>query len=49
VQRNGDGQVTFTLSAFSRPATTLTRVAGPVIRWAQSLMMDRYPRALNRP
>jgi uncharacterized protein (UPF0548 family) len=49
VQRNGDGRVTFTVSAFSRPATTLTRVAGPVTRWAQSQMMDRYPRALNRP
>ena len=49
VQRNGDGRVTFTVSAFSRPATTLTRVAGPVTRWAQSQMMGRYPRALNRP
>ena len=49
VQRNGNGRVTFTVSAFSRPATTLTRVAGPVTRWAQSQMMDRYPRALNRP
>jgi uncharacterized protein (UPF0548 family) len=49
VQRTGDGRVTFTVSAFSRPATTLTRVAGPVTRWAQSQMMDRYPRALNRP
>jgi uncharacterized protein (UPF0548 family) len=49
VQRNGDGRVTFTVSAFSRPANTLTRVAGPVTRWAQSQMMDRYPRALNRP
>ncbi len=49
VQRHGDGRVTFTVSAFSRPATTLTRAAGPVTRWAQSQMMDRYPRALNRP
>ncbi len=49
VQRDGDGRVAFTVSAFSRPATTLTRVAGPVTRWAQAQMMDRYPRALNRP
>jgi uncharacterized protein (UPF0548 family) len=49
VQRDGVGQVAFTVSAFSRPATTLTRVAWPVTRWAQSQMMDRYPRGLNRP
>ena len=49
VQRDDLGRVTFTLSAFSRPATTLTRVAGAATRWAQSQMMDRYPRGLNRP
>jgi uncharacterized protein (UPF0548 family) len=49
VQGNGDGRVTFTVSAFSRPASTLTRVAGPATRWAQSQMINRYPRGLNRP
>ena len=49
VQRHGDGRVTFTVCAFSRPASTLTRVAGPLTRWAQSQMMNRYPRGLNGP
>jgi uncharacterized protein (UPF0548 family) len=49
VQRLHDGRVIFTVKAFSKPATTLARVAGPLTRWGQARMMDRYPRGLNQP
>jgi uncharacterized protein (UPF0548 family) len=41
-----DGMVTFTVTAFSRPATTLARLAGPVGQHVQNLMTRRYLRAL---
>lgn len=47
LQRDDLGQVAFTVSAFSRPATALARAGGPVTRWAQDLMTDRYLRALD--
>ena len=49
VQRDHLGRVTFTVNAFFKPATMLACVGGPVARWVQGRLMDRYPRALNRP
>lgn len=48
VRRDGDGRVTFTVAAFSRPATTLAQVAGPVARRAQAAMTNRYLTAIER-
>lgn len=42
----GDGTVTFTVRAFSRPAKALTRLAGPLGELAQDLAVRRYQRAL---
>ncbi|WP_425577356.1 DUF1990 family protein [Nocardioides endophyticus] len=39
------GRITFTLTAFSRPATKLARLGGPVARGLQSRVTDRYLRA----
>ncbi len=46
--RGPDGTVTFTVSAFSRPASRLARVGGPVTRLAQRAMTTRYLRAPDR-
>ena len=48
VARDGAGRVTFSVDAFSRPATTLMRVGGPVARLAQDRVMDRYAGALEQ-
>ena len=48
VDRDGSDRVTFTVSAFSKPATTLMRVGGPVARWGQDRVLDRYRGALDR-
>lgn len=47
VHRDGDGAVTLTVSAYSRPGLLLTRVAGPAGRLGQRLMVRRYARALR--
>lgn len=41
-----DDQVSLTVTAFSRPATWMTRLAGPFGRAAQDVMTRRYLRAL---
>ena len=41
------GEVVFRIRAFSRPATLLTRVAGPAGRAAQHLATSRYLRAIR--
>ena len=46
VRLGDDGTVIFTIRAFSRPATLLTRAAGPVGRLVQSWQTTRYLRAL---
>lgn len=46
LDRAPDGRITFTITAFSRPATMMTRVAGPVGRLVQSGMTSRYLRSL---
>jgi len=43
-----NGDVEFTLRAFSRPATALARLGGPVSRGVQSLALDRYIAAMRR-
>lgn len=46
LDRDGTGAITFTVSAYSRPASVLTRAAGPAGRVAQRVMAGRYLRAL---
>jgi uncharacterized protein (UPF0548 family) len=46
VERRSDGSVTFTITAFSRPATTAARAAGPVGRLIQRRITRRYLGAL---
>ncbi|HTW02971.1 MAG TPA: DUF1990 domain-containing protein, partial [Streptosporangiaceae bacterium] len=47
VELRADGLVTFTITAFSRPATALARAAGPVERAIQHQITGRYLRALT--
>jgi uncharacterized protein (UPF0548 family) len=47
VSRDGAGVVTLTVSAYSRPGLLLTRLAGPVGRLGQRLMIRRYAGALK--
>jgi uncharacterized protein (UPF0548 family) len=46
VELLGDGSVRFTISAFSRPASLLARLGGPVSRIVQSRVTNRYLRAI---
>jgi uncharacterized protein (UPF0548 family) len=46
VEQHADDSVTFTITAFSRPATTLARLAGPVGRLVQARVTARYLRTL---
>lgn len=46
VELHDSGEVTFTIRAFSSPASLLARVGGPVSRTVQSWVTDRYLRAL---
>jgi uncharacterized protein (UPF0548 family) len=48
LQRHADGAISFTISAFSRPASIPARVGGPVTRWLQDVMTGRYLGALDR-
>jgi uncharacterized protein (UPF0548 family) len=45
VGQEGDGTVWLTINAFSRPATMLARVAGPLGRAIQQQITSRYLRA----
>ena len=47
IEQRTDGTVTFTITAFSRPATALTRSAGPIGRAIQRHITGRYLRALT--
>lgn len=42
-----DGTVTFSITAFSKPATVLARAGGPITRRVQHTMASRYLAALN--
>lgn len=48
VEHGEDDIVRLNVTAFSRPATLLTRLGGPVARWVQRLITDRYLRALSQ-
>jgi uncharacterized protein (UPF0548 family) len=43
-----DGRILFTITASSRPASSLARLGGPISRAAQRCMTQRYLRALDR-
>lgn len=47
LRRHDDGTVELEISAFSRSATTLARLGGPVSRRIQVLMTERYLLALD--
>lgn len=49
VRRGAGGEVTLTVSAYSRPGLLVTRLAGPVGRWGQRLMIGRYAAAVRPP
>jgi uncharacterized protein (UPF0548 family) len=46
IERHADDTVTFTITAFSRPATLLARAAGPAGRIIQRRITGRYLQAL---
>jgi uncharacterized protein (UPF0548 family) len=48
LRRHGGGSVELTVSAFSRPASALAKLGGPLSRRAQELTTDRYLHALDR-
>ena len=45
IERCTNGNVTFTIRAFSRPASALARLAGPIGHWVQRRITDRYLRS----
>ena len=47
VSINGDDEVTFKITAFSRPGERLTRLAGPIARTIQSAGTNGYVKALK--
>ncbi len=47
LERQDDGTTTFTITAFSRPATALARCAGPLGRRVQDILTARYLRAFS--
>lgn len=47
LQRAADGVTTFTVSAFSRPASRLARLGGPMTTAVQRFMTGRYLHALS--
>jgi uncharacterized protein (UPF0548 family) len=42
-----DGNVEFTITAFSRPATPLARLGGPLTRWLQRRATEHYIEAMR--
>lgn len=48
VEMGPDEAVSFSVTAYSRPGSLLTRLAGPVNRAFQRLMAGRYLRAVHR-
>jgi len=48
LERHKDGRIEFTIAAFSRPASTLAKLAGPVSLLAQRYMTKRYLDALDQ-
>jgi uncharacterized protein (UPF0548 family) len=48
LERQDDGAISFTISAFSNAATLPARLGGPVANWIQDAMTKRYLAALDR-
>jgi uncharacterized protein (UPF0548 family) len=48
IELRPDGDVRLVIRAFSRPASVIARVGGPLTRKVQALYTDRYIRALRR-
>ncbi|GAB08397.1 hypothetical protein GOARA_011_00130 [Gordonia araii NBRC 100433] len=48
LRRLPGGELSVTISAFSRPDTMIAKAGGPVSRRVQDYMTDRYLRALDR-
>jgi uncharacterized protein (UPF0548 family) len=48
LEQHGDGTVRVTITAFSRPASRLARLGGPLTRRVQQMMTLRYLHALDR-
>lgn len=48
VERSADGTVRFVITAFSRPATALTRLGGPLGRRVQAAVTRRYLEGMER-
>lgn len=48
LSRSSDGSITIDITAFSRPASRLARIGGPLTRRVQESMTARYLRALDR-
>lgn len=49
LEQHGDGTITVAITAFSRPASRLAILGGPLTRKVQQRMTTRYLRALDRP
>jgi uncharacterized protein (UPF0548 family) len=49
VSHEPDGSVVLRISAFSRPGNALSRLAGPLARWVQDRMTNRYVDAARPP
>ena len=47
LERQPDGSIEFTVTAFSKPATALARAGGPISRAVQRIMTDRYLGSLD--
>jgi len=47
IEHHDDDAVSFTITAFSRPATRLARIAGPLGRLAQRRITARYLRSVS--
>lgn len=43
-----DGHILFRITAYSRPASSLAKLGGPISRAAQTFMTQRYLQALDR-
>ena len=49
LEQHDDGTIGLTITAFSRSASRLSRLGGPVTRRVQEVMTVRYLRALDQP
>lgn len=47
LERHDDGTIDLTIRAFSRPASALAKLGGPIGRRIQDVVLERYLRALD--